>query len=333
MKHASILSTLLWLSLRSVWAVADDDDAQNKSAPATASSSLNLEPPSLQRAGIVTQTTQLTTRQTEIVAYGQVLNSEPLLALRNRYLMAQAQHLAKGVLVAQLAKTAQRQAQLYTQGISSQRALQERQAQFQEQQVLLGGEALQVQAIEQEALLVWGSVVTAWLTSPHSKPLQDLLTGEAHLLQINLPSHAPLNGQQRIAVAASSERAHALPAQFIAISPQNLNGQQGTGYFLLVKSRALQAGMAVTAWLGNPQLLQTGVMIPSSALVWSAGQALVYIQSGNTFTGRVIGHYTPTTEGYFISQDVQGGEQLVVTGAQQLLSEQLRKQIPDDDDD
>jgi hypothetical protein len=36
-------------------------------------------------------------------------------------------------------------------------------------------------------------------------------------------------------------------------------------------------------------------------------------------------------EGYFIDKDLTAGEEIVITGGQMLLSEELRGQIPDED--
>jgi hypothetical protein len=40
-----------------------------------------------------------------------------------------------------------------------------------------------------------------------------------------------------------------------------------------------------------------------------------------------------TPQGYLALDNVQSGEEVVITGAQTLLSQQLKSQIPDEDDD
>ncbi|MGZ5055641.1 MAG: efflux RND transporter periplasmic adaptor subunit, partial [Methylobacter sp.] len=76
-----------------------------------------------------------------------------------------------------------------------------------------------------------------------------------------------------------------------------------------------------------------GVIIPKSALVWYMDQAFVYIKTAEEqFSRRTIDHYSATADGYFVGNGINAGEQLVVTGGQMLLSEELRGQIPDEDD-
>jgi hypothetical protein len=63
-------------------------------------------------------------------------------------------------------------------------------------------------------------------------------------------------------------------------------------------------------------------------------QALVYIKTGeDTFSRRTLAHYSATADGYFIPDALNPGEQVVTLGAQMLLSEELRGQIPKEDDD
>jgi hypothetical protein len=63
-------------------------------------------------------------------------------------------------------------------------------------------------------------------------------------------------------------------------------------------------------------------------------QAFVYLKTEeDTFSRRTLDHYSPMAGGYFISDAIKPGEQIVTKGAQMLLSEELRGQIPSEDDD
>ena len=78
----------------------------------------------------------------------------------------------------------------------------------------------------------------------------------------------------------------------------------------------------------------TGVIIPKYVLIWYMDQALVYIKTAEeTFSRRTLVHYFATADGYFIPDAINPGEQIVTKGAQMLLSEELRGQIPKEDDD
>ena len=78
----------------------------------------------------------------------------------------------------------------------------------------------------------------------------------------------------------------------------------------------------------------TGVIIPKSALIWYMDQAFVYLKTAeDTFSRRTLEHYSASADGYFIPDAIKPGEQIVTKGAQMLLSEELRGQIPSEDDD
>jgi hypothetical protein len=96
----------------------------------------------------------------------------------------------------------------------------------------------------------------------------------------------------------------------------------------------VKAGMRVAAWSPEQNKSRAGVIIPKSALIWHLDQSFVYIKNNeNTFSRRKIENYAVVPEGYFISNELMPGEQLVKAGGQLLLSEEFRVQIPDEDSD
>jgi hypothetical protein len=67
--------------------------------------------------------------------------------------------------------------------------------------------------------------------------------------------------------------------------------------------------------------------VPGSALVRSEGAVWVYRQSGSTEFERVpISLESPLEDGWFVSHGLKAGDQVVTTGAQALLSEELKGQ-------
>ena len=71
-----------------------------------------------------------------------------------------------------------------------------------------------------------------------------------------------------------------------------------------------------------------GVFIPSSAVVWWQGKAWVYLQRKEGQFERIeipIEH--AVQDGWFASNGLSDSDKVIVTGAQLLLSEELRSQI------
>ncbi len=90
----------------------------------------------------------------------------------------------------------------------------------------------------------------------------------------------------------------------------------------------LVPGMAVRGYVPLAQKPLTGVTIPDSAVVRQAGQGWVYIQTGDdTFTRRKVSLDHPQEGGWFVADGLAGGDRVVISGAQELLSEEQKYQI------
>ena len=99
---------------------------------------------------------------------------------------------------------------------------------------------------------------------------------------------------------------------------------QGESYYFQTSDKNIITGMNITAWIPEQNVPRAGIIIPKSALIWYLDQALVYIRTTDeTFSRRVIDHYSAMADGYFISDAIKPGEQVVFEGAQMLLSERV----------
>lgn len=306
---------------------ADDDDLKTNSA------TLTLTAHAQQLAGITTLTLTPTTRQAEFTAYGKVVNIQPLLELRNRYKLAVTDNRAALARYRQAQQDINRQQDLYRSGISSKRNLQAQQAQWQSAQAQVASADLQGTAIKDEARLLWGKTLTDWAFAAPAQELDALITGQRHLLQITLPANKQLDkpGVQIVA-DASGNRSLARPALWLSVATQT--DAQGASHYFQSDDNRLIAGMKVTAWIPEQHQALTGVTLPTSAVLWLMGEAFVYIKtSTDSFARLAIADYFAVADGYFVSTGLKSGDQVVSLGAQTLLSEELRGQIPDLDDD
>ena len=101
--------------------------------------------------------------------------------------------------------------------------------------------------------------------------------------------------------------------------------------FLLVIDQPgpqLRPGAAITAYFSLSGEKQNGVTLPFGAVVRALGLTWAYVQTGdNQFTRRQVASATPMTDGWFANAGFKPGDQVVVTGAQTLLSEEFKSQI------
>lgn len=319
---------IVFMLILSSVSFADDDDDDKTASKSVTASSVNLTANTQQRAGIQTLKLTPVQFQAEHIVFGKVLSVQPLFELRQRYLTALSEKNSAKARLTQAQQQTERQQQLYQVGITAKRNVEEQQTQLTVQQSAVEAVAYQDSAIKNQALLTWGKTLSAWALSDSHK-LDAYLSGDKQLLQITLTSQQTLNSNS-IAVARSGEREKAVTAQLISLAPQTDN-TQGQSYFFQTQAKTLSVGMAVTAWLPEQNDIKTGVMLPKSALLWVMDQAFVYIKTADgQFSRRALSHYQLSKDGYF-TQDVAATEELVTVGAQMLLSEELRGQIPDED--
>jgi hypothetical protein len=100
-------------------------------------------------------------------------------------------------------------------------------------------------------------------------------------------------------------------------------------YRVKLEGLPIRPGAAVTAFLPATGRPQAGVVIPRSAIVRSGGKAWVYVRVGATgFSRREIGLDQAMADGWFVAGGFTAGDEVVVAGAQTLLSDELKSQIP-----
>lgn len=306
-------------------------------APAWADTpvTIELDRTALQSTGIATVKLTTAKLESEFVAYGQALSIEPLLALRHQYSSATAQHAGTHAKLYEARQHLQRIQALHSQDIVSTHRLQEQQAQWQASQAQLSADASQSQWLLASGKQQWGETLTNWFTQAHSPQADALISRVNQLLQIVLPAGRQMPPDtKRILIAADGRREHAGPATLIAAAPLADPITQGMRYFFETSDKRLQPGMRVTAWITEHNDGETGVLIPKPALIHDKERMLVFVKSGEgRYVTRTIPQYTATDTGYFIKGPLQAGEELVTIGAQLLLSQMLKTNMPDEDRD
>lgn len=315
--------------------IADDDDKPvAKLSGSAGQETIFMTAKAQSLSGLQTITLTAVSDHPEFTAYGKAVNIQPLVDLRHRYLVTLTERSGATARFNQAEQNIKRQQDLYREGATSKHNLQVQHAQWQTDKALVDASGVQGKAIVAEARINWGIKLADWALSSESDPLSDFLSGRKILLHITLPVNKQLTGEiQNIYVEASGNRGAAVKAELISAAPQTDNTAQGESYFFQADANRIRTGMRVAAWIPEQSENRSGVIIPKSALVWYMDQAFVYIKTADEqFSRRTIAHYSATADGYFVGSGITAGEELVVTGGQMLLSEELRGQIPDEDD-
>lgn len=156
--------------------------------------------------------------------------------------------------------------------------------------------------------------------------IHSLANFETALVRVDLPLGVSLKGQPtagRVAPLVSEQSP--VEAQFLGPAPSADLAMQGQGFLFLLKGNSLPPGAAVVGWLKVPGEAESGVIVPREAILRHEGEVFVYLQTGDeTFQRREIELERPLANGWFVGEGLKKNQKVVVVGAQQLLSEELK---------
>ena len=256
------------------------------------------------------------------VAFGRVLDPMPIVALDGELASAEA------ALAASRSEFERTQGLLRTGEGMSRKMAETAEAQFR-------GDEIKADGLRRRASLEWGATFSVRDTALRRVFVEQLVRSESALVRVDLPSGdalAEMPTGARLLVLGHEEQ----PIETATITPATDTDAktQAQGYVLRVDKPpfALRPGMALTAWLGLAQKTRAGFSVPRSAVLRHDGRTWVFIQEeSEKFVRKPIVLDTPldAEKGWFVAAEGGGivaEDLLVVTGAQALLSEELKGQ-------
>lgn len=333
------IPVLVFVSVRLVHGAGQDtDDATDKKATSTSEKEptgkdgapgVHLSSGSRNISGVRTVALTRTTSRAETQVAAIVLSSQELLDLRTGYIAAAVQ--------VEKARASEHASRLEYQRLSqlnkedqnaSDKAVQAAEATYRTDAAALHNaeQVLTLAAIP--AQQHWGPVVSKWITSD-APVLNDVLEGKRLLLQATLPSGA--TATQRMLVKPGERT---IDAFLLSPIPRVDSRFQTPSYLYIAQAdKALAPGMNIVAFAPGGSS-QQGVLLPREAVLSWQGKNWVYLETApGTFLRKEVLLDTPLSNGWFIRQDLTPGDHVVITGAQQLLSEEFRSQSQTGDTD
>jgi len=274
--------------------------------------------------------------QDQVRAYGTVLDLSALTTLNTNYVAAVSQlNTAEARLAASQPAFARAQA-LYAKNIGNLVQVQTTEAAVIADRAAVEAAQSQVRTLRATALQEWGPVIGNALVSSGGLVTR-LIERVEFLLQITLPPGIQLDDVPASAAVEVVGRPRRADVRYISPATRTDPRIQGLTYFYAAAANSgVLPGMNVRAFLASGTPVD-GVTIPASAVVWWAGRAWVYRRVGDdAFSRREIPTDMPAEEngGFIVPATVLAGAgDVVVTGAQMLLSEEFRSQIQVGGDD
>ncbi len=272
---------------------------------------VHLTKEQLAYAGLVLAQPQPAEWRAEVKAFGRVLDPTPLATLLTEMEAARATLGAS-------AKEFQRLQSLHAQDhTASVRAVETATAAFQRDRATLD-------AMEARLLTGWGRTLVE--RKDITALAHSLVADEAALVRVDFTAGETLPPEPlrvRVAPLPGNEA----PRDTVVIGPAPSADAQAQGVALLVLLRAPvpAAGTALLAWVSGGTEARHGWRLPRSAVLRHEGQSFVFVAvREDTFERRRVELAPPQTDGVMITAGVKAEERVVVTGAQQLLSEELK---------
>ena len=310
---------------------ADDADDRPKTAPAIPPPAqisfengeviLTMDEPAQKRMGIEVSALAGTSNRPQADVPATVLSVQDLASFRNSYVAAASQIEKSKVDIGVARKQYARARSLFDsdQNISAKvlessegnlRALETEQRAAEEQLQLQGSLA------EQQ----WGSTVAKWAMDG-SPELERILSMREVLIQVTFPFDQNYAAPKTILVEVPGRtRAEAaLISPFPRVDPRI----QGRSFLYSAPAQPdFTPGVNLVSHLtvGNST---HGVVVPTSAVVWSEGKAWAYLQTAaKQFSRREVATDSPVNAGYFVRSGFSAENKVVTKGAQSLLSEE-----------
>lgn len=153
-----------------------------------------------------------------------------------------------------------------------------------------------------------------------------LLAQEIALARADLPAGKALSRSPAgVRVAPVTRETAFQAAEIIGFAPDTDPQAQSQGFLMLIPDRPPAPGTALTVLLTNGGATERGFLLPRSAVVQRESGMFVYVQkSEEQFELKPVQIGPQQPEGIFVESGIGPNDRIVTTGAQQLLSEELK---------
>ncbi len=298
-----------------------------------------VSPEAQQQSEIRTEKLSDTEHQQTLNVLGSVLNIDLLIDMRTRYLNSKANaNIARAALLnSQQEYRRMQQLNQDNRNVSDQLLL-SKEAIFKADQAKLAAAELEAKNLQDNIRQNWGSTLADMVTSEQgNQTMQNLLRHQTMLLLVVFPLDvkSPAN---TVNVAPIGADIPPIKASLLAEAPITDPTMQGVTYYYTAPADHLRADMRLNVQLAEKATSNKpnkGLLVPSKAVVWYGGKAWIYKKTqADRFMRLPINTEQPVAGGWYVeSSHLSSDNQIVISGAQLLLSEELKYQIKNENED
>lgn len=193
----------------------------------------------------------------------------------------------------------------------------------------------QLKALNDTIVAQWGQPLATLVTQhPSPGPLHELLMQKKVLVQVSFPLNfkAP-EGHSSILITPIQDDITPIRADYVSQSIQTDISNIGKTYFYSAPADFLRVGMRVNVVPAQASSSLKGVLVPNQAIAWHGGMAWIYVKTKpDTFLRKPVASDIELDNGWF-ENSLTPGTEVVIRGAQLLLSEEFKFQIKNENDD
>ncbi len=319
----AILVILVWIFAGTGKDEGDEEERVTSAPPKISHTSsgqivVELNRDEQARTGLKTERVNAVTQSQNATAYGVVLDPAPLAALDAEIVSTRAAVTASRAEYerARLLHSEQQNVSLKD---------------FEIARAKVQADQAQLNLLNQRLAAEWGTKISAMAPAERASLIDALTKRIAGIVRLSLPPGQSLSQEPTDArITVLDYDKHPLVSSSIWYAPTADTHLQGQGFLLEVEAEGfpLRPGTAVTGHLESPGTAKSGVVVPEVAVVRTGDNAWAYVQVAPTqFERRQLDATMPTARGWFVTSGFADGDHIVVTGAQALLSEELKSQI------
>ena len=260
-------------------------------------------------AGIVLAKPVSVTLKAEVSAFGRVLDPTPLVSLAGELMTARAALAASEKDFARLEKLHAADSNASAQAVEVAEAAVKR-------------DRTMVASARARIIVGWGrkladtadTILTADALEKDNAIVRiDLLAGDNPAAELKSVSVSLLGGGGMF------------EAEVLGPAPTADAQVQGASYLALVRNHSLPAGAVLRVTVPGPGEAKQSLAVPRTAIVYHQGSAWVFVLGEeDTFERKLVTLGQSVGENVAITSEVEDSEQVVTTGAQQLLSAELQ---------
>ena len=296
---------------------------------------VRIEPGMQEKSAIKVARLKKETVSSEARAIGHIVDIGPLLEQRSRYARVQADRKMTAASLDYSERNLKRLETLHSMDSNiSGKELQEARLENSREGIHLEALDRELEDVRGQVLQGWGRVITNWALSAKAGPLDTLLQREEVLVLVQPQREAVPAAGGTAYMNAEDERSGARKAEFISAATRAAENRRGDTFYYRTDAAGLRSGMNLYVWIPDPARHISGYILPRSAIVWFNGKPWYYVKkTGDLFVKQSAADHVETASGWLLNDADLSQAEVVVQGGQLLLSEENRRQIPDEDND